>query len=42
MSPRILFVEDDLELAGLIGEFLTRNGFVLHHIDRGEIGRAHV
>ena len=36
MSPRILFVEDDLELAKLIGEFLTRNGFVLHHIDRGD------
>ena len=40
MSPRILFVEDDLELAGLIGEFLTRNGFVLHHIDRGDLVEA--
>ena len=39
MSPRILFVEDDLELAGLIGEFLTRNGFVLHHIDCGDLVR---
>ena len=40
MSPCILFVEDDLELAGLIGEFLTRNGFVLHHIDRGDLVEA--
>ena len=40
MSPRILFVEDDLELAKLIGEFLTRNGFLIHHIDRGDTVEA--
>ena len=40
MSPRILFVEDDFELAKLIGEFLTRNGFLIHHIDRGDTVEA--
>lgn len=36
LLPSLLFVEDDLELAKLIGDFLARNGFDVRHIDRGD------
>jgi two-component system OmpR family response regulator/two-component system response regulator RstA len=33
---RLLLVEDDQELAGLINEFLTKNGFDVVHISNGQ------
>lgn len=32
----ILFIEDDLQLASLISRFLESNGFICHHIARGD------
>lgn len=36
-QPTILFIEDDLQLAGLISRFLESNGFVCRHIKRGDV-----
>lgn len=36
MNPRIVFVEDDHDLAELIGDFLHTYGFDVVHIDRGD------
>ncbi len=36
-AKRILIVEDDMKLAGMIREFLEKNGFAVGHEDRGDM-----
>ena len=42
MFPSIAFIEDDVDLAGLISEFLGQNGFKVHHHERGDTAQAFV
>lgn len=40
MNQRLLMIEDDLRLAGMVGEYLGRNGFTLTHAEDAQQGLA--
>ncbi|MEN9455029.1 MAG: hypothetical protein RL210_548 [Pseudomonadota bacterium] len=42
MFPSIAFIEDDVDLAGLISEFLGQNGFKVFHHERGDTAQAFI
>jgi len=41
-NVKILLVEDDAKLAGLVREFLSANGFVVTHEPRGDRAPARI
>ncbi len=40
MSARLLMIEDDSRLAGMVRDYLGEHGFALDHYERGEAGLA--
>ena len=42
MPQRILLIEDDPRLAGMVMEYLRGAGFIVDHAERGEAGLARI
>jgi DNA-binding response OmpR family regulator len=40
MSERVLLIEDDDRLAGMVSDYLGQSGFVVEHVTSGELGLA--